>query len=129
MPRLLFAIILCSFVVGCATKPATLKGSFSLNGKPFAIPKGAGQVFAMFQGMGTDGKPDIFKTYTGVVNADGTFEVQSSAGELPPGSYLWSIDCDAVKVPEFAAFTHGKSKGKVEVKSGPNVVVLDLSAK
>ena len=98
-----------------------------LNGKPFALPPKAGEVFISVFGLDAEGRIDPLKKYTGVVNHDGSFEIFSSGGELPVGTYQWSIDSAPGRVKEFEPFSYDKSKARVELKSGPNQIVLDLN--
>jgi hypothetical protein len=127
--RKLILLLACGFLAGCgAQKPATLKGSLSYDGKPFPLPSNAGEVFISFFGLDAAGKPDPFKKYTGMVKKDGTFEIESSSGELPAGSYLWSIDAAPGKVKEFDPFSLEKTKAKAELKSGANQLTLELKS-
>ena len=124
----LFFLICCAGLAGCGSpKPANLKGSLALDGQPFALPANAGEVFISFHGIGSDGKIDIFKKYGGTVSPSGSFEIIASAGELPVGTYQWSIDSAPGRVKEFEPFSYDKSKARVELKSGPNQIILDLN--
>ena len=128
MPKGISFLFLCVLIAGCSPpKPATVKGNLENEGKPFALPSHAGDVAVSFFGFDPDGKIDPFKKYTGLVRSDGSFEIASSGGELPAGTYQWAIDASPGRVKEFEPFSLEKSKTRIELKPGPNQVVLDLS--
>jgi hypothetical protein len=130
MPKAILFLLACGLIAGCSPpKPATVKGSLANEGKPFALPSNTGDVAVSLFGLDAEGKIDVFKKYTGLVRSDGSFEIASSGGELPVGTYQWVIECTPGKVKEFEPFTLEKSKAKIELKPGPNQVVLDLSQK
>src|SRR5262245_50213864 len=74
---------------GCGTNMAKVKGRLISHDQPMTFP--ATQVAVSFSPIGPDGKPDPAKSYTCVVNEDGSFELVASGGELPAGSYQVSI--------------------------------------
>src|SRR5437870_4917938 len=107
MPRLPVLIALAAaLAAGCggAGGMARVKGELTQDGQTFRLPPGAGEVFLVFRFIGEDGQPDQMRMYTAKVYDDGRFEVVSSGGELPAGTYQVAIDAVSNNVPQFRAF-------------------------
>ena len=122
-----FALLFLPLLLaGCGgSGPARVKGQLTENGQPKAMPAGTSSV--LFTLVDPDGKPDAGKSYTAVVNADGTFEVVASGGELPPGTYIVSIQVRG-KLAGLARGLSGlDSPIRRELKPGQNDLVIDLT--
>src|SRR4051794_5375044 len=121
MYRLLLTASVVALLAGCDSGIAHVKGRIVENGQPLTF--GMNQAAVELTPLGADGQPDVAKTFTAVVNADGSFEVVASAGKLPTGQYQIA----------FRGYGAMASKGKGippfkrEIKSGTNELVLDLA--
>jgi hypothetical protein len=106
--------------------PGKVKGKVVENGQPTTFP--AMQASVQLAPVGSGGKADWNgPVYTAVLNADGTFEVVASGGEVPPGEYLIAIEQTGKPVPRLANFTTAKTAVKREIKSGSNELTIDLA--
>ena len=126
--RYLAPLVVLTFA-GCGGKPgpAHVKGTLAFDGQPFPLPAQAGEVFLVFHKVGDDGSINQFQMYTALVRGDGSFEVVSSGGELPVGTYQVAIDAASGKVVQFKPFALKTTKARVEFQSGSNDVTLDLA--
>ena len=113
--------ILALATAGCGGSPtAKVKGQILENGQPKSFPPSSHAV--EIAPISVAGVPDNSKMFTAVVNADGSFEVLASGGELPLGNYVFTV--------------RGSSAGKKgtqppgakrELKSGLNTITLDVA--
>ena len=117
---LIAATLALMFVTGCSEGKAHVKGRIVENGQPVSFS--ANQAAVEFSPIGSDGKADSSKTFTAVVNDDGTFEVLASGGEVPRGNY------------DITFRSYGKLREKYkdqtlrrEVKAGKNDFTIDLA--
>ena len=92
MNRLLPVLLLsATAMTGCSGGGmGKVKGKLVENGQPTTFP--STQASIQLSPIGPDGKPDLTKIYSAVVNPDGTFEVVASGGEVPTGMYLVAIE-------------------------------------
>lgn len=122
MRTFILAVGLLSLLSGCGGEEmGRLKGRLVVNGQPKEFPPSSASVQISL--IGADGKPDVTKAYSAVVNPDGTFEVVASGGKLHPGTYQVEI-------------RHPPPKGgaapvtittRREVKPGDNDWTIDLA--
>ena len=85
------AAILCMLLVGCGSSAARVKGRVVENGAVIRLEPSM-QVSLKLCPIGADDKPDTTRFSTAMLNADGTFEMTVSGGELAPGKYQVSLD-------------------------------------
>ena len=71
--------------------------------------------------IGANGEPDNMKSFTAVVDTDGTFEVLASGGQVPPGAYRVSVQGPFTKKPT------AKVAVKREIVIGDNDITIDLA--
>ena len=125
---LLFAFAV-AFTLGCGGGVGKVKGRVVEGGQPVTID---GQAALMFYLIGADGKPDHAKSYPMTLSKDGSFEMVASGGEVPPGTYLVTLEVNATK----SSTGLGKYKGRFnlqdsplrqEVKAGKNELTIDLA--
>ena len=117
----LLVALLAGLCSGCSEGKARVKGKIVENSQPMTF--GANQAALELTPIGPGGEADSNKMVGAVVNADGTFEVVASGGELPPGKY------------QIAFRGYGKLESKYkavppfqrELKSGTNELTLDLA--
>jgi hypothetical protein len=76
----------------------------------------------VFRGLGADDKPDPNRTYTAMLNPDGSFELVASGGELPAGVYQVTVDIAGKVGEKYKAFATRR-----ELKPGANDLTLDLA--
>jgi hypothetical protein len=119
---LLSAGLLALAMAGCGSSPGRVKGKLLDNGQPKTFPVSTYAV--MFTLMGPNGEPDLNKSYTAVVEADGSFEVHASGGTLPPGTYQVTIQSPGKKG---AALKATPPSARREIKSGDNNITLDIA--
>lgn len=126
---LLLALAAAS-ALGCGGTTGKVKGRVVEDGKPVAID---GQAALMFYLLDAGGKPDHAKSYPMTLSKDGSFELAASGGEMPPGTYLVTMEINAPK----SAKGLGKYKGRFglpdsplrqEVKAGKNELTVELKA-
>lgn len=120
-PVLLTLFLLLS---GCSGNMATVSGRIVDNGQPMKYA--ATQAAVQLTLMGANGKPDNSKSFTAVVNPDGTFQVVASGGSVPIGTYQVIMNIRD-EDPKYKPFTALDSQIRREVKPGHNDLVLDLS--
>lgn len=126
MRRALICVALVGLLAGgCGGSPAKVKGRLVNNGQPVAVP--ATQVAVLFAPIDASGKPNALKSFTAVVNADGSFEVLASGGELPPGQYQIAVQAQGKLGEQFKALTPPNSPARRELKSGTNDLVIDIA--
>jgi hypothetical protein len=123
--RALMALALLALAAGCGSGKARVKGRLVENGQPQKF--GATQVALEFVPLGADGKPEQGKSYTAVVNEDGTFEVVASGGELPPGTYQVAVTAMGTLRTKYRAFAAPTSAIRREIKAGKNDLTIDLA--
>src|SRR5207248_3023234 len=102
---------------------AKVKGRVVENGQPVAVQGQAALVFYPDAG----GKPGD-KAYPAALNPNGSFELVASGGEMPPGTYLVSLEVNGPKSPTGI----GKYKDQFklvrrELKPGTNDLTFDLA--
>ena len=114
------ALIFC----GCGSGTARVKGKIVENGQPRQFAPFSASV--QFAKIGDDGRPDPTKMYSAVVEADGSFELVASGGELPAGMYQVAIEMP-VKKGERNSFAPPDSAVRRELKSGSNELTIDLA--
>ena len=120
-PTSLLVALLAFVCSGCSESKARVKGKVVENAQPMSF--GANQAALELTPIGASGEADPNKMYTAVVNADGSFEVVVSGGELPLGKYQVA----------FRAFGKLTEKYKSvppfqrELKAGLNELILDLA--
>jgi len=126
--RLLLTILgLCVplWLAGCGSATtATITGKIVDNGQPRQYQPTQAAVQLTLVGPG--GKLDENRSFTAVVNPDGTFQVISSGGEIPVGTYQVAIQIRD-EDPKYKAFAAPESQVRREIKPGRNELVLDLS--
>jgi hypothetical protein len=123
--RALLAVALLAVVAGCGSGKARVKGRLVENGQAKKFP--ATQVALEFVPLDADGKPEPGKSYTAVVNEDGTFEVVASGGELPPGKYQVTVTATGDLRAKYRAFAAPTSAIRREIKAGKNDLTIDLA--
>jgi hypothetical protein len=107
---------------GCGGNPVGhVKGRLTNNGQPVSFPPNA-QAAVEFHRLGTDGKPDLTKVYSMMIETDGTFELLASERELPPGEYVVKLDVAGKDNARYKRFT-----ARRQVKAGDNLIDLDLA--
>jgi len=126
MRRVLPAAVLAALfaVAGCGGGMAKVKGKLVENGEPKAFAPFSASV--QFAKIGDDGKPDETKMYSAIVNADGTFELVASGGQLPAGMYQVVIEMP-VKPGQRQPFAAHVSPIRRDLKSGQNDLTIDLA--
>ena len=110
--------LLVVMIAGCGNGLGKVKGRIVENGQPKTFPPTSHSVELTL--LGPSGQPDTMKTFTAVVDADGTFEVHASGGQVPPGAYQITIQGPYTKKGPKAAATR-------DIKSGDNEITLDLA--
>jgi len=119
---LLSATFLTLVAAGCGAGAGKVKGQIVDNGQPKTFPASSYAVeFTLLDGKG---EPDISKSYTAVVETDGSFEVRASGGTLPPGTYQVTIKSPGKKSMATASPSPAARR---EIKAGDNVITLDLA--
>jgi hypothetical protein len=117
---------------GCGGGPARVKGRVVENGQPVVLEPGEQASVVFYPDAG--GKPGD-RAYAAGVNPDGTFELVASGGELPPGSYLVSLEVnpgnqEAKKPKSVTGIARFKDRYKLvkwELKPGTNDLTIDLA--
>jgi hypothetical protein len=113
-------------VSGCGgEQKAKVKGRLVSNGQPMTFP--ATQVAVVFTPMGADGKPEPTKSFTCVVNEDGSFELNASGGQLPTGNYQVSIQAMGKLATQMKPFAGTASLVRRELKPGSNEITIDVA--
>jgi len=127
MRVLLLAAVALPLAAGCGgPEMAKVKGRLVENGAPREVA--GGSVGVQLTLIGEGGKLDPKKSYTAVVNTDGTFEVVASGGELQPGTYQVALQFKDPK-DKLASQVKAVSGGndiRREIKPGPNELTIDL---
>lgn len=114
----LFVAILGLAIPGCGGGMAKAKGRILENGQPKMCPPFSSSI--TFTPVATGGDETAKgPTFTSPINADGTFEVLVSGGQLPPGDYDISV--------RFGAAKGGPVSFRRELVSGLNDLTLDLA--
>lgn len=128
MRKYILLALLAACAFGCGSSKGRVTGKIVENGNPIKVE---GQAAVMFYLIGEDGKPDINKGYPVPLNEDGTFELIASGGQVPPGTYLITVEVNGPK----STTGMGRFKGRFpfpdsplrqEVKAGRNNVTIDL---
>jgi hypothetical protein len=109
--------------LGCSDSKSRVKGQVVENGKPLPVE---GQVALMFDLVAPDGTTDATRSYAVPLNPDGSFELMSSGGKVPPGTYRVSVMVNGPKAASGAARYKGHHLTQ-EVKAGSNNLTLDLA--
>lgn len=126
MRRVLFVLALIGLATGgCGSSLAKVKGRLVNNGQAITVP--ATQVAVILAPLDAEDKPDPLKSFTAVVNEDGTFEVLASGGELPPGRYQVAIQAQGKLKEQFKALAVPNSPIRRELKPGPNELTIDIA--
>lgn len=126
MRRALVLIALVGLATGgCGSSMARVKGRLVNNDQPMSFPPTAAAV--IIAPIGADGKPDQMKSFTAVVNEDGTFELLASGGELPPGQYQIAIQAPGKLKEQLKKFAVPNSSIRRELKPGSNELVIDVA--
>ncbi len=122
------AAVAAAVLAGCGDSAGTLRGRVVENGQPTEIP---GQAALMFTLLGPDDKPDASKAYTMNIAKDGTFEMVASAGKLPPGKYMVTVETPAKGKTGLAKYKEQyrfpNSPLRAEVATGGNELTIDLA--
>ncbi|HVK15230.1 MAG TPA: hypothetical protein VM597_41205, partial [Gemmataceae bacterium] len=111
-------------VNGCGGGMAKVKGKLVENGQHRQFAAFSASV--QFAKIGEDGRPDTTKMYSAVVEADGSFELVASGGELPAGVYQVAVEMP-VKKEERNAFAPPDSPIRRELRAGANELTIDLA--
>ena len=128
MRTLLLVALAGTLALGCAGA-SRVKGRIVENGKPIAVE---GQAAVMIYLIGADGQPDASKAYPMSLAADGSFELVGSGGEVPPGTYMVTIEVNGPK----STTGMGRYKGlfgypgsplRQQIKAGSNDLTVDLA--
>jgi hypothetical protein len=126
MRRVLVCLALTGLLAGgCGGGTAKVKGRLVTNGQPMSFP--ATQAAIVLSPLGADGKPDPAKSYSAVVNQDGSFELVASGGELPAGNYQVSIQAVGKLKEQLKLFAGTDSPVRRELKSGLNDITIDVT--
>ena len=120
---LVLVVMIC--LAGCGESKATVKGKIVENGQPKTF--GANQAALQLTLIGPDGKPDDNKSFTAVVNEDGTFEVVASGGEIPIGKYQVAVQIMGATGQPYKKLAPPDSPIRRELKSGANELTIDLA--
>ena len=125
---ILFIAFAAALALGCGGS-SRVKGRVVENGTPITID---GQAALMFYLVGEDGKPNPSRSYSIPLSVDGSFELVSSGGEVPPGIYLVTLEVNAPKATKGIGrfkglFTFPNSPLRQEVKAGKNEVTIELA--
>ncbi|MDB5307667.1 MAG: hypothetical protein JWO38_1869 [Gemmataceae bacterium] len=102
-----------------------VKGQLVENGQPKAFP--AYQAFVQLTPVGAEGHLDVARSFTAVVNEDGSFEVIASGGELPAGMYQVAVQARGKLGVQLKAFAPPQSPVRREIKPGSNLLTIDLA--
>jgi hypothetical protein len=134
MKRVVLIVALAGLLAGgCGSSMGKVKGQIVENGKPLSTATGtdkAGQgdrLAIELTLVGADGKLDTAKSYTAVVNADGSFEVLASKGEVQPGTYAVGIDASGKFKNQLKGFAPGVTRVRREIKAGTNDLTIDVT--
>ena len=100
---------------------AKVKGQIVENGQPKTFPPTSHSV--EIAPVDASGSPDNTKMFTAVVNADGSFEVLASGGQLPAGPYPFTVRGPSIAKKGLAT----PPGAKRELKGGDNAITLDLA--
>ena len=117
-------VLFTLFIGGCSETKATVKGKLVENGKSMSFE--SNQAALQLTLVGPDGKLDTKHSYTAVVNADGSFEVVASGGELLLGKYQVAVQFRGGD-PKYKAFAAPDSPLRRELKAGRNELIIDLA--
>lgn len=125
MRRVILALSLAVLAApGCdGGAPAKVKGRLVTNGEPMTV---SGQVAVTFTALGGAGTSSA-KSFTAVVNPNGSFELVASGGELPPGLYQVSVVAVGKAAAPFRGLVGDKSPVKRELKPGANDLTIDVA--
>ena len=110
-----FAIL----AAGCSPGIGKVKGQIVENGQPKTFPPSTHAIEMSM--LGANGEPDNMKSFTAVVDTDGSFEVLASGGQVPPGTYRVSVQGPSTKKPT------AKVSVKREIVVGDNDITIDLA--
>ena len=129
MLRLTIPLILAFAACGCGDEQSRVKGRLVENGQPVEILGGSTPQTIVFESLAADGKTASGRMYSAIMNPDGTFELVSAGGSIPPGSYRVSFD---VTIPgkvgeKFKRFRGADSPLRKELKPGSNDFTIDLA--
>ena len=120
---LLSAVFVTILAAGCSGgSTGRVKGKLLENGQPKTFPVSTYAV--MLTLIGPNGEPDLTKSFTAVVEADGSFEVHASGGALPVGTYQVTIQSPMQKGGTPKAIP---PSAKREIKAGMNEITLDIA--
>lgn len=122
-----FLVLLLSglLLVGCGrTNIASVKGKVIENGQPRTFE--ANQAAVQLTLVAENGELDNIHAYTAVVEADGSFEVVASGGEVKVGKYQVAIIYRG-NDPKYEALYAPGSQLRREIKGGPNEIMIDLA--
>ncbi|HEY1186970.1 MAG TPA: hypothetical protein VGE74_04900 [Gemmata sp.] len=123
MRRAILALVLIALAAtGCGAAPAKVKGRLVSNGEPMSVSGQVAVTFTALNGDGTGGR-----SFTAMVNPDGTFDVVVSGGELPPGLYKVSIVAVGKAADNYKGLVGDKSPVRRELRPGPNEITIDVS--
>jgi hypothetical protein len=117
-----FGLALCALLLaGCGGPPAAkVKGVVLENGQPKTFPATSHSV--EIAPVSASGDVDKSRMFTAVVNTDGSFEVLASGGELPLGTYLFTVRGQTMNKKG------GPPAGaKRELVGGVNEITIDLA--
>ena len=120
MRYVILALALFSILIaGCSPGTGKVKGQIVENGQPKTFPASSHAIEMSM--IGANGEPDNMKSFTAVVETDGTFEVLASGGQVPPGSYRVSVQGPSTKK------LTAKVAVKREIVIGDNDITIDLA--
>ncbi len=127
MRRALLVVALVGLAAGGCGGPklAKVKGRLVTNDQPMEFPPTAAAV--VFTPLNDGGTPDPSKSFTAVVNEDGSFEVLASGGQLPVGKYQISIQAMGKLKEQLKKFGEGVSPVRRDLQPGPNELVIDFA--
>lgn len=111
---------------GCSDNgKAKVKGRLVSNGQPMTFP--AFQASVVLAPVGPDDKPDPSKSFTCVLEPDGSFELLASGGELPAGRYQVAVQTMGKPSNQLKGFAGPSSLVRRDLKPGPNELLIDVA--